>query len=77
MNASSPRKGVLLCEECGQRTVVDGPLSAWRSGNILFRCGCGELSVRAGRPQGQGTGERVASRTLRDLEHPRPGPRAL
>jgi len=37
----SVRDVVLVCEECGGRTVLGGPLSVWRSGNISFECECG------------------------------------
>jgi hypothetical protein len=57
VNGSSPGRGVLLCEECGQRTVVDGPLSAWRSASTLSKCRCGERSVGVDRPEGQRTGQ--------------------
>ncbi len=33
---------VLVCEECGERVVLTGPLSAWRSEDAVFECGCGE-----------------------------------
>ena len=33
---------VLVCEECGERVVLAGPLSAWRSEEAVFECGCGE-----------------------------------
>ena len=33
---------VLVCEECGERLVLVGPLSAWRSEEAVFECGCGE-----------------------------------
>jgi hypothetical protein len=36
------RGGILVCEECGQRTVLDGPLSAWCSGGASVGCECGE-----------------------------------
>lgn len=32
---------VLLCEGCGDRTVLGGPHSVWRCGSTLFECGCG------------------------------------
>jgi ribosomal protein L37AE/L43A len=35
------RNVVLLCEECGERTVLGGPLSVWRCGSTSFECGCG------------------------------------
>ncbi len=33
---------VLVCEECGERVVLAGSLSAWRSEDAVFECGCGE-----------------------------------
>jgi hypothetical protein len=36
------RSVVLVCEECGERVVLLGPLSAWRSERAVFECGCGE-----------------------------------
>lgn len=41
MEASS-RNVVLLCEVCGERTVLGGPLSVWRSESTSFGCECGE-----------------------------------
>lgn len=39
---SSVRDVVLLCEECGERTVLlGGPLSVWSCGSTSFDCGCG------------------------------------
>jgi hypothetical protein len=32
---------VLLCEACGERTVLGGPLSVWHSGWTFFECECG------------------------------------
>jgi hypothetical protein len=37
----SVRNVVLLCEGCGRRTVLGGPLSVWRSGSTSFECECG------------------------------------
>lgn len=36
------RASTLLCEECGARTITDGPLSAWSAGGATFVCGCPE-----------------------------------
>jgi hypothetical protein len=36
------RSAVLVCEECGERVVIAGPLSAWRPEHAVFECGCGE-----------------------------------
>ena len=45
MNGSS-RRVVLVCEECGERTVLGGPLSVWYSESTRFRCECGrELTL--------------------------------
>jgi hypothetical protein len=33
---------ILLCEECGERVVLAGPPSAWRTERAVFECGCGE-----------------------------------
>jgi hypothetical protein len=40
--ASRSRRVVLVCEECGDRVVLLGPLSAWRSEGAVFECGCGK-----------------------------------
>ena len=45
MNGSS-RRVILVCEECGERTVLGGPLSVWYSKSTCFGCGCGrELTL--------------------------------
>ncbi len=45
MNGSS-RKVILVCEECGDRTVLGGPLSVWYSESTRFGCECGrELTL--------------------------------
>jgi hypothetical protein len=33
---------VLVCEECGERVVLAGSLTAWRAEDAVFECGCGE-----------------------------------
>ncbi len=38
----SSRYVVLVCEECGERTVLDGGVSVWRLGDTSFGCQCGE-----------------------------------
>jgi hypothetical protein len=35
-------RNVLVCEECGERVVLVGPLSDWRLERAVFECGCGE-----------------------------------
>jgi hypothetical protein len=37
----SGRDVVLLCEGCGERIVLGGPLSVWSCGSTSFACGCG------------------------------------
>ena len=32
---------VLLCDGCGERIELGGPLSVWNSGSTSFACGCG------------------------------------
>lgn len=39
--AGSSRSVVLVCEVCGDRVVLLGPLSAWRSEGAVFGCECG------------------------------------
>ena len=36
------RDVILVCEVCGDRTVLGGPLAVWRSESTTFGCGCGE-----------------------------------
>jgi hypothetical protein len=51
MNGSSKRV-VLVCEECGDRTVLGGPLSVWYSQSTRFGCECGrELTLADGLDQ--------------------------
>lgn len=45
MDGSSKRV-ILVCEECGERTVLGGPLSVWCSESTHFGCECGrELTL--------------------------------
>jgi hypothetical protein len=37
----SVRNVVLVCERCGRRKLLGGPLSVWRSGSTSFECECG------------------------------------
>jgi hypothetical protein len=42
----SSRRVILVCEECGERTVLGGPLSVWYSESTRFGCECGrELTL--------------------------------
>jgi hypothetical protein len=45
----SERDIILACEACGERTVLGGPLSVWRSESTTFRCECGERLTLADR----------------------------
>ncbi len=42
----SSRTIILACEECGERTVLGGPLSVWCLERTSFGCECGrELTL--------------------------------
>ncbi len=43
------RQVVLLCEECGEKVVLGGPESVWRSARTFFDCECGQLLTLADR----------------------------
>ena len=60
MNGFSKR-GILVCEECGQRVVLDGPISVWYSGSTPFGCECGEGKPLAAIPLRQDHQGRSAS----------------
>jgi hypothetical protein len=49
MARSSKRRIVLVCEECGERTVLAGPESVWHSESTFFECGCGKDLTLANR----------------------------
>jgi hypothetical protein len=53
MNGSS-RKVILVCEECGERTVLGGALSVWYSQSTHFGCECGRELTLADRLDQQG-----------------------
>jgi hypothetical protein len=52
MNGSS-RRVILVCEECGERTVLGGPLAIWCSESTYFGCECGRELTLADRPDHQ------------------------
>ena len=55
---NDPSRGyILVCEECGARMVIDGPISVWLSGTTSFGCECGERIVAAERRERKGFGE--------------------
>lgn len=37
----SGKNVVLLCEGCGERIVLGGPVWVWNCGSTSFACGCG------------------------------------
>ena len=42
----SSKRVILVCEECGERMVLGGPLSVWYSESTRFGCECGtELTL--------------------------------
>jgi hypothetical protein len=45
----SSRLVVLICEECGEKVVLGGPESVWRSARTFFECECGHLLTLADR----------------------------
>lgn len=55
---------VLLCEECGEKVVLGGPESVWRSArSIFFECECGQLLTLTDREDGAQTrSERLVGR---------------
>ena len=46
---SSSRRVILVCEECGERTVLGEPLSVWCSESTHFGCECGRRLTLADR----------------------------
>ncbi len=48
MNGPS-RRVILVCEECGERTVLGEPLSVWCSSTTHFGCECGRQLTLADR----------------------------
>ncbi len=55
MPSSSSPCIVLMCQECGERTVLAGPESVWHSGYTFFECGCGKSLTLADRLDEQDT----------------------
>jgi hypothetical protein len=43
----SSRRVVLVCYECGEKVVLGGPESVWRSARTFFECECGQLLTLA------------------------------
>ncbi len=59
------RNIVLLCEECGERTVLGGPLAVWRSASTSFGCECGERLTLSDRLDHVGSKEGDEARAIR------------
>ena len=49
---------ILVCEECGERTVLDGSLLAWRQESKVFGCDCGKLLTPSDRLEAPATDDR-------------------
>jgi hypothetical protein len=56
VNGSS-RGIILVCEECGEKTILDAPLSVRCSGSTLSRCECGKRLTPANRHERAEFGE--------------------
>ena len=57
----SGKNVVLLCEGCGERTVLGGPIWVWNCGSTSFACGCGAQLTLSNQMDPPGTEERVDS----------------
>ena len=58
MGTTATRRNiVLVCEECGERTVLEGPLAVWCSGRTTFSCECGRRLTLADRLETKETKE--------------------
>jgi hypothetical protein len=53
-SSGSSRRVILVCEECGERTVLGGPLSVWCSERTSFGRECGRELTLADRLDQQG-----------------------
>lgn len=47
--AGSPKHVILVCYECGEKVVLGGPVSVWRSAGTFFEGACGQLRTLADR----------------------------
>jgi hypothetical protein len=56
MNGSS-KGDILLCDECGERMMLNGPLSVWSLATTSFGCKCGERLTLADSLDHRGFGE--------------------
>jgi hypothetical protein len=44
-------RGILICEECGERLVLGDPEEVWLSTSRYFECECGKDVSLASRPE--------------------------
>ena len=73
MGTTATRRNiVLVCEVCGERTVLEGPLAVWHSGRTTFACECGKRLTLADRPEPTEQPKKVAHPA--HLEKRRRGP---
>ena len=69
----SERDIILMCEVCGERTVLGGPLAVWRSERTTFGCECGErltLADRLDSGESNKVATTVAAKTPTSPLHP-------
>ena len=52
----SSKRVILVCEECGERTVLGEPRAAWYSEGTHFGCECGRRLTLADRLEQQAFG---------------------
>ncbi len=50
MQRSSSEQIILMCEECGEKLIVLGPVEEWRSRRAVFVCECRHKLALDGRP---------------------------
>ncbi len=69
----SEKDVILICEVCGGRTVLGGPLAVWRSESTTFGCECGErltLADRLDSGESNKVGAAAAAKTPTSHLHP-------
>ena len=64
------RGGILVCEDCGERMVLEGPISVWLSGGTSFECECGQRLAPSGRLERKGFGEAAVGESAADAAPP-------
>jgi hypothetical protein len=57
----SGKNVVLLCEGCGERIVLGGPVWVWNCGSTSFACGCGAQLTLSHQLDQRGAEERAES----------------